>query len=75
MMLAFWGALIAGAILLVRWLSRGGSMPGAHEDPLAILQQRYAQGEVDEETYRRMRRELVAPSTEPETGDPLHRDT
>lgn len=58
MMLAFWGVLIVGVVLLVRWLA-GSSAPGAtHEDPLTTLQRRYAAGGIDEETYRRMRSEL-----------------
>ena len=59
-MLAFWGALIAGGIVLVRWLlghahasdDRGG------EEPLAILRRRYAAGEIDRATYERMKEEL-----------------
>ncbi len=58
MMLAFWGALILGVVLLVRWLAAGVMTGDAREDPLAILQRRYARGEIDDETYRRMRREL-----------------
>ena len=61
MMLAFWGALIVGVVLLVRWIA-GGSITGeSREDALGILQRRYASGAIDEETYRRMRRELVEP--------------
>jgi putative membrane protein len=59
-MLAFWGALIAGGILLVRWLlghAHAGADRGG-EDPLAILRRRYAAGEIDQATYERMKREL-----------------
>jgi putative membrane protein len=58
MMLAFWGALIVGVVLLVRWLAGSAPGPAAHEDPLTILQRRYASGEIDGDTYRRMRGDL-----------------
>jgi putative membrane protein len=58
--LAFWGALIAGAVLVVRSLGgaagRGGGT--AAETPLAILRRRYAAGEIDRATYERIRAEL-----------------
>lgn len=73
MMLAFWGALILGVVLLVRWLAAGVMTGDAHEDPLAILQRRYARGEIDEETYRRMRRELQPSSTATEGHDAIRR--
>jgi putative membrane protein len=58
MMLVFWGALIVGVVLLLRWVAGGSVVRGAGEDAVTILQRRYAAGEIDEETYRRMRREL-----------------
>ena len=73
MMLAFWGALIVGVVFLVRWLTAGAVTGDAREDPLAILQRRYARGEIDEETYRRMRRELQPPSTAAEGHDAIRR--
>ncbi|MEQ1871443.1 MAG: SHOCT domain-containing protein [Vicinamibacterales bacterium] len=56
-MLVFWGALIAGAILVVRHL---GGMPGgeARPSPLDILRRRYASGEITREQYEQMRRDL-----------------
>jgi putative membrane protein len=62
-MLGFWGALIVGIILLVRWaIGLGPGAPGqpGTEDPLAILRRRYAAGEIDQATYERMKRELEA---------------
>jgi len=58
-MLVFWGALIVGAILVVR-LFGGGSLP-RHEDrttPLDILKRRYASGEITREQYEQMRKDL-----------------
>jgi putative membrane protein len=59
-MLAFWGAVIVGVVLLVRALSRPS--PGAsgrgEEDALAILRRRYASGELTREQYEQMRQDL-----------------
>jgi putative membrane protein len=59
-MLAFWGALIVGVVLLVRWLmaATGGSSERAPETALEILRRRYAAGEITAEEYARMRQEL-----------------
>lgn len=73
MMLAFWGALIVGVILLVRWVAGAAPSQAAHEDPLRILQRRYAAGEIDEETYRRMRRDLGSPAGPGESQDRIRR--
>jgi uncharacterized membrane protein len=55
--------LVVGVVLFLRWNAGGGIAPGGtRENPLTILQRRYATGEIDEETYHRMRRELVGPA-------------
>jgi putative membrane protein len=61
MMLAFWAALILGAVLVVRWaIGRPSQATGRPrpEDPLEILRRRYANGEIDQATYQRMKGEL-----------------
>lgn len=58
-MLAFWGAILLGLVLLARWLlGQGGTASPGSQDPLAILQRRYARGEIDQPTYERMRHDL-----------------
>lgn len=69
-MLAFWGALIVGVALLLRWLARsvGGTGAGrlaGEDEALAILRRRYAAGDLDQAAYERMRRELQAPPAQP----------
>jgi putative membrane protein len=62
-MLAFWIALIAGVVLLVRWAVSQppvATASTASDEPLAILKRRYAAGEVDQPTYERMKAELAA---------------
>jgi uncharacterized membrane protein len=46
--------LIGAGLLLMRWLT-----PNAREDPVAVLEHRYARGEIDGEEYRRRRRLLT----------------
>ena len=63
LVLLFWGLVIAALVLGIRWLIRAdqrGLQPPAPrpDDPLEILRQRYARGEIDEEEYERRRRTL-----------------
>ena len=73
MMLAFWGALILGVVLLVRWLAGGTPARANTEDPLTVLQRRYALGEIDEETYRHMRREIDPGTTTVDAQEGIRR--
>ncbi len=61
-MLLFWVLLIAGVIVLVRWLAsdsvRRTSSP--QQSALDILAQRYARGEMDREEFEQKRRDLDA---------------
>ena len=56
-MLAFWGALIVGVVLLVRAL--GGRREGHwRASPIDILKRRYAGGELSREQYEQMRQDI-----------------
>ena len=59
-MLIFWGALIVGAVLVVRLLGGVPSSDGRapHMSPLDILKRRYASGEITREQYEQMRKDL-----------------
>lgn len=60
-MLLFWGLIIVGLVLLVRWLwdqGRPGTSAGAGDAPLEILKRRYARGEVSKEEFDRMKKDL-----------------
>jgi putative membrane protein len=71
MMVAFWGVIIVGIVLLVRSIagqSAGGTGATPAEDALTILRRRYAAGEIDEQTYQRMKAQLTnaeSPTREP----------
>jgi putative membrane protein len=57
MMLVFWGLIIAGIVLGIRWLVRQGN--GSRPDAaLEILRQRYARGEINREEFEARRRDL-----------------
>ncbi len=61
-MLVFWGLIIVGLILVVRWLwdqGRHRSGYGAGNDPLDILKRRYARGEISKEDYDRIKQDLA----------------
>ncbi|XKE44189.1 SHOCT domain-containing protein [Halomonas organivorans] len=60
MMVLFWGAVIALAVLLVRGLTRGRGEAISQQRPTAldILQERYARGEIDQQEYEQRRRDL-----------------
>ena len=59
-MLAFWGALIVGLVLLVRWAVGQPTTATTSEEAGSILRRRYAAGEIDEVTYERMRQKIAA---------------
>lgn len=55
--------LVLLILALASWLMRTRTtraLDGSQQDARAILDRRYASGEIDEETYRRMRDEVAA---------------
>ncbi len=55
-MVAFWGLLITGIVLLVRspgTVGRPASQPPVPSTPEQVLAQRFARGEIDETEYNR----------------------
>ncbi len=58
MMLAFWGLVIAGVVMGIRWLASGGG--GRRDEALEILRQRYARGEITREEFEARRQDLSA---------------
>jgi putative membrane protein len=57
MMLVFWGLVIAGLVLGIRWLSRQGR-DDRGDRALEILRERYARGEINKEEFDARRRDL-----------------
>ena len=58
-MLVFWGLIIAGIVLLVKWLVEQSRTGGPRESALDILKQRYARGEIDKEEFEAKKRDLL----------------
>lgn len=58
MMLLFWGALIAGIVLLARSINGGGADAPWETTSLDVLKRRYAAGEITREQYEQMRRDI-----------------
>ena len=57
MMLVFWGLLIAGLVVGLRWLV-GQGRPGGRDEAMEILRQRYARGEIDKQEFDARARDL-----------------
>ena len=57
MMLVFWGLVIAGLVLGLRWLVSQGRGAG-RDEALEILRQRYARGEIDKQEFETRKRDL-----------------
>ncbi|OIO82205.1 MAG: hypothetical protein AUJ88_02645 [Gallionellaceae bacterium CG1_02_56_997] len=56
----FWILIIAGVVLIVRWLTArdGQGKISPAESPLDILKTRYAKSEIDKETFETMKRDI-----------------
>jgi putative membrane protein len=59
MMLVFWGLIIVGVVLGIRWLVTQGKGPQG-DSPLDILKRRYARGEINKEEFEAKKRDLLA---------------
>jgi len=62
--LLFWGAIITGVVLIVRAFGRPGPAPSlaTRPTPQAVLAERYARGEIDDDEYAR-RLQVLGSST------------
>lgn len=64
MMLLFWGGLIALMFFVIRAAVGGrngaSGKASSENEALSILDRRYAQGEIDADTYHQMKNELKA---------------
>lgn len=58
MMLVFWGVVIVGVVLLIRWVASQGRESRPPDAALDILRQRYARGDIDKEEFEARKRDL-----------------
>jgi putative membrane protein len=54
----FWILIIAGVVFITRWLMEGKAATGINESPLDILKRRYANGEIDRDSFEQMKRDI-----------------
>lgn len=62
MMLLFWGVIIVGIVIVVRWLAGGVSQQSgssSQKRSLEILEERFARGEIDKEEFEERKRLLT----------------
>lgn len=60
MMLVFWGVVIVGLVLGIRWLAgQGKEQPRSADPALDILRQRYARGDIGKEEFEARKRDLT----------------
>jgi putative membrane protein len=57
LMLLFWGAVIVGIVVGIRWLVSQGKVSQS-DTALDILRQRYARGEINKEEFEAKKRDL-----------------
>jgi len=65
-MLVFWGLIIFGVVALVKWLFVSNGVhhheaqhpPAPRRDPLSILEERYARGEIDRDEFLARKQDL-----------------
>jgi putative membrane protein len=57
--LAFWGVLIAGIVVAIRWFLVQGQ-EARSDTALQILRERYARGELSREEFEARKRDLTA---------------
>ena len=59
MMLFFWGLIIVGLVLGIRWLI-GQTKETRSDSALEILRQRYARGEINKEEFEAKKKDLLS---------------
>jgi len=58
-MIIFWGLIVVGLILLIRYLARISKEGKGEESALDILKKRYARGEINKEEFDQKKRDLL----------------
>jgi putative membrane protein len=58
MMLVFWGLVVVGIMLAIRWAARMGRAGATSDRALDILRERYARGEIDKDEFEAKKQDL-----------------
>jgi putative membrane protein len=59
MMLVFWGVIIVGIVLAIRWFGSQSKYTRPADTALDILRQRYARGDISKEEFEAKKRDLT----------------
>jgi putative membrane protein len=59
MMLVFWGVVIIGIVLAIRWAVSQGRESRPTDAALDILRQRYARGDIGKEEFETKKKDLT----------------
>ncbi len=59
MMLVFWGAVVVGMVLAIRWLVNQSKEARPADAALDILRQRYSRGDISKEEFEAKKRDLA----------------
>jgi len=59
MMIFWWVVVIVGIFLLVNFLSHNKTQPRIGDSALEVLKKRYVAGEISEEEFDRMKKEIL----------------
>jgi Predicted membrane protein len=57
-MVLFWILIVAGIIVLVKWIAGQKSASLPEDSALDIIKRRYAKGEISREDFERMKKDL-----------------
>ncbi|MDO8725124.1 MAG: SHOCT domain-containing protein [Candidatus Methanoperedens sp.] len=55
----FWILILAGLVLLIKYLWGSAGVKGAQESALEILKKRYAKGEINKEEFEEKKKDLI----------------
>lgn len=57
-MILWWILIIAGIVMLVKWLNKSSGTEAGSNKALEILRERYARGEIDEQEFQKRKNDL-----------------
>lgn len=58
-MVLFWGLVVWGLIVFIRWLAKQGGSESNKKSALDILKERYARGEIDKKEFEEKKKDLI----------------